>query len=170
MSKAFFSLVKYQLANVVRAKWILAYGLFFFFFTNALLMFGGDSSKAVASILTMTLLIVPMIIILYASIYWYNSESFTSLLLTQPLRRSSIFLSICFSVSIGLAGSFESDRRPPGDFLCHRQRRRTISIGRKNQGRPQRQCFRLALFSLRAVCFFHPPVFHVAFPAERGVG
>jgi len=106
MTKEFFSLVKYQLANVVRAKWMLAYALFFFFFTNALLMFGGDSSKAAASILTITLLIVPMISILYATIYWYNSESFTSLLLTQPLRRSSLFLSNWLSISLGLSGSF----------------------------------------------------------------
>lgn len=106
MRKEFFSLVKYQLANVVRAKWMLAYALFFFFFTNALLMFGGDSSKAAASILTMTLLIVPMISILYAAIYWYNSESFTSLLLTQPLRRSSVFLSNWLSISLGLSVSF----------------------------------------------------------------
>lgn len=69
-------------------------------------MFAGDSAKVAASILTMTLLIVPMISILYASIYWYNSESFTSLLLTQPLKRSSIFFSNCVSVSVSLAGSF----------------------------------------------------------------
>lgn len=106
MIKELFLLVKYQLADVARAKWMIVYALFFFFFTNALLMFGGDSSKAAASVLSVVLLVVPMISILYASIYWYNSEAFNNLLLTQPLRRSSIFLSHWLSISIGLAGSF----------------------------------------------------------------
>ena len=101
-----FLLVRYQLADMARAKWIFIYSLFFFFFTNALLMFGGDSSKAVASVLSIVLFAVPMISVLYASIYWYNSEAFNSLLLTQPLRRSSIFLSHWLSISIGLAASF----------------------------------------------------------------
>jgi Cu-processing system permease protein len=69
-------------------------------------MFGGDSSKAVASILSIVLSIVPLISILYATIYWYNSEPFTRLLLTQPLKRSTVYISNWFSVSIGLAGSF----------------------------------------------------------------
>lgn len=106
MIKEFLSLAKYQVINVARAKWLIVYGVFFFLLTNGLLMFGGDSSKAAASILSIVLFIVPMISILYASIYWYNSEPFTRLLLTQPLRRSVVFLSNWFSVSLGLAGSF----------------------------------------------------------------
>lgn len=108
MMRELLLLIKYQLANVSRAKWLIAYALFFFVFVNALLMFGSDRSKATASVLSVILLIVPMISILYSSIYWYNSESFTSLLLTQPLRRSSVFLANWLAISVGLAGSFVS--------------------------------------------------------------
>lgn len=105
MIREVFLLIRYQLADVARAKWMVAYALFFFFFTNALLMFGSDSSKAAASVLSVVLLVVPMISILYAAIHWYNSESFNSLLLTHPLRRSSVYLSHWISISSCLAGS-----------------------------------------------------------------
>lgn len=106
MIKEILSLMKYQFADVARTKWIFIYALFFFLFVSALLKFGSDPSKTAASILNIVLMIVPMISILYASIYWYNSESFMSLLLTQPIRRSSVLLSNWLSVSLGLAGSF----------------------------------------------------------------
>lgn len=106
MIKELFFLTKYQIVNVARAKWLIVYALFFFFLTNGLLMFGGDSSKSAASILSIVLFIVPMISILYGTVYWYNAEPFTRLLLTQPLRRSVVFLSNWLSVSAGLAGSF----------------------------------------------------------------
>jgi Cu-processing system permease protein len=106
MLGAFLSLTKYQLIDVLRAKWLMAYALIFFALGNGFLFFGDDSSKAVASILSVVLFIVPMISILYAAIHWYNSASFTYLLLTQPLRRSFVFLSHWLAVSAGLSCSF----------------------------------------------------------------
>lgn len=99
-------LIKYQLINIIRTKWLIAYSLFFFSFTSALLMFGSEQGKALASVLSVVLLIVPIINILYSAIYWYNSESFTSLLLTQPLRRSHVFLANWIALSLGMSSSF----------------------------------------------------------------
>lgn len=99
-------LLRYQLVNVLRAKWLIIYALFFFLFVGALLTFGGDSTKVTASVLSIVLLIVPMISILYGAIYWYDSVPFIHLLLAQPIRRSHVFLSIWLAVSLGLAGSF----------------------------------------------------------------
>jgi len=99
-------LIKYQFFNVMRAKWLLFYGIFFFFFTNGLLMFGSEPSKTVASLLSIILFIVPLISILYAAIYWYNSESFHSVLLTQPIQRAQVYFSSWISISVGLVGSY----------------------------------------------------------------
>jgi Cu-processing system permease protein len=106
MIRDFLLLWRYQLMNVLRTKWIVAYGLFFFGFVCALLIFGGDSSKVTASVLSIVLLIVPMISILYGTITWYNSVPFVHLLLAQPLRRSHVFVSSWLAVAVGLAGSF----------------------------------------------------------------
>lgn len=102
----FFALFKFEFLNVIRAKWLIFYGLFFFGFTLALLQFNGDPSRAAASLLNIVLLIVPMISVLYASIYWYNSETFTSLLLTQPLRRTSLYFATWLAISVGLSAGF----------------------------------------------------------------
>lgn len=106
MLKELFALSRYQLLNVLRAKWLIAYGVFFFVLTSGFLFFGSDVNKAVASVLSVVLFIVPMISILYATIYWYNSAPFTYLLLSQPLRRSSVFLSNWISISCGISASF----------------------------------------------------------------
>lgn len=100
-----FGLIKYELLNVLRARWLFFYGTGFFVFTLAILQFGGGD-KAVASLLNFILLLVPMVGILYSSMYWYNSESFTVMLLTQPLRRSHVFLATWAAVFLALAGSF----------------------------------------------------------------
>jgi Cu-processing system permease protein len=56
--------------------------------------------------MSITLLIVPMVSTLYSSIYWYNSEGFTRLLLTQPTQRSRIYLCRWAALSIALSGAF----------------------------------------------------------------
>lgn len=106
MIRDFVLLLRYQLINVLRTKWIVAYGLFFFFFVWALLMFGSDSTKVTASVLSIVLLIVPIISLLYGTIAWYNSVPFVHLLLAQPIRRSHVLLSSWLAVALGLAGSF----------------------------------------------------------------
>lgn len=99
-------LLKYELINVLRARWLFFYGAGFFVFTLSILQFGGDSDKVVASLLNFVLLLAPIVSILYSSMYWYNSESFTIMLLTQPLKRSHIFLASWSAVFLALSGSF----------------------------------------------------------------
>lgn len=106
MNRELFLLMKYQFYNVIRARWLIAYAAAFFIFTHALLLFGSEPSKTIASLLSIILLMVPLISVLYASIYWYNSEAFHSVLLTQPVRRSQVYLSSWLSVASGLVGSY----------------------------------------------------------------
>jgi Cu-processing system permease protein len=70
------------------------------------MQFGASSAKASISLLNVILFIVPAVSILYSTTYWYNAESYTSLVLTQPVRRTAVYLASCFAISIGLAGSF----------------------------------------------------------------
>jgi Cu-processing system permease protein len=99
------ALLKYEVLNVLRARWLFFYSAGFFFFTLAVLQFGGGD-KAVASLLNFVLLLVPVVSILYSAVYWYNAESFTAMLLTQPLSRSSVFFASWSAIFLGLAGSF----------------------------------------------------------------
>lgn len=97
-------LLKYELFNVLRGRWLLAYALLFGGISLALLQFSGDAQSAVASLMNVILLVIPIVSVLFAAAYWYNAEGFTLLLLTQPIRRSQIYLSRWAAISLALSG------------------------------------------------------------------
>lgn len=99
-------LLKYELVNVLRGRWLIAYAILFAALSGALLQFGSDPQKIVASLMNVVLLVIPMVSILYASIYWYNAEGFTGLLLTQPIPRNKIYLARWFAISTALSSGF----------------------------------------------------------------
>jgi Cu-processing system permease protein len=104
--KNVFAVFRHELVNVLRARWLLLYGLLFFVFTLTFSRFANDSVRATAGLLSLVLFIVPLVSILYSAIYWYNSEPFTAILLTQPLRRRTVYLATWAAVSAALAGCF----------------------------------------------------------------
>jgi len=99
-------LFNYELRNVLRARWLFFYGLVFAAFTFAVLSLGGEPTKVIMGLESLMLLVVPLVSVLYASIYWYNNEAFTQLLLTQPLQRQKVFLARWVAISLSLSGSF----------------------------------------------------------------
>ncbi|GIL18552.1 MAG: hypothetical protein BroJett040_23030 [Oligoflexia bacterium] len=104
--KQFLTLLKYELLNVLRGRWLFFYTLLFSGVSYAIAKLGGDSMKAALSLLNMVLLVTPIVSILYSAIYWYNSDGFTTLLLTQPLRRWGIFASRWIAISLTLSLCF----------------------------------------------------------------
>lgn len=60
-----------------------------------------NSAKGLLSLLNLILFIVPLVSIIFSTIYIYNSSEFIELLVSQPLKRNNIWLSLFF----GLAGS-----------------------------------------------------------------
>jgi Cu-processing system permease protein len=100
------SLFKYEFMNVARGKWLVTYAFLFAIFSQAVLLFGSEPGKAVASLMSIVLLVIPMVSALYSSIYWYNSDRFTMLLLTQPIRRGRIYLNRWIALSWSLSAGF----------------------------------------------------------------
>ena len=64
------------------------------------------SSKGMITMLSMILLIIPLVSIIFSTIYIYNSTEFIELILSQPINRKSIWLSLYFGLSISLGISF----------------------------------------------------------------
>lgn len=89
--KTFLILLKYELFNVFRNRWLMGYSLFLFIMTLSLMQFGGDDLKMVMSLLNLSLILVPSVCLLFSTVYWYGSESFVQMLLSQPIRRSSLW-------------------------------------------------------------------------------
>ncbi len=94
-------IVKYVLADIMRNKIVVAYTVFLLAISFSVLALEDNSTKGMLSLLNIILIIVPLVSIVFATIYIYNSAEFIELLVSQPLKRITIWLSL-FS---GLAGA-----------------------------------------------------------------
>ena len=63
-------------------------------------------NKGLLSLLNIILIIVPLVSIIFSTIYVYNSAEFIELLVSQPLRRKSIWLSLFTGLSSSLSLAF----------------------------------------------------------------
>jgi len=99
-------IARYQLQDVVRSRWIIFYGLFFLVLTDALFRFGGSGERVLLSLMNVVLIAVPLISIVLGAMYVYASREFTELLLSQPVRRRSLFYGLFLGLVIPLSGAF----------------------------------------------------------------
>lgn len=110
-------ILKYQVMDVLRSKWVIAYTLFFFVATEGLLRFGGDSSRAIVSLLNIVLILIPLASIIFGTLYLYNAREFVELMLSQPIKRSSLFLGMYGGLVLPFASAFAFGSGIP--FLLH---------------------------------------------------
>lgn len=94
-------IIKYILLDILRNKIVLAYTLFLLAITFSVFGLEDNSQKGLLTLLNLVLFIVPLVSVIFATIYVYNSTEFIELLVSQPVRRSSIWLSLY----TGLAGA-----------------------------------------------------------------
>ncbi|MBL0359164.1 MAG: ABC transporter permease [Chitinophagaceae bacterium] len=99
-------IIKYVIIDILRNKIILAYTLFLLALSLSIFNLEDSSAKGVLSLLNIVLIIVPLVSILFAAIYVYNSAEFLELLVSQPLKRKTIWLSMFTGLSVSLVLSF----------------------------------------------------------------
>jgi Cu-processing system permease protein len=110
-------IARYQLQDVIRSRWIIFYGLFFLVLTDALFRFGGSGERVLLSLMNVVLIAVPLISIVLGAMYVYASREFTELLLSQPVRRRSLFYGLFLGLAIPLSAAFVLGTGLP--FLYH---------------------------------------------------
>jgi Cu-processing system permease protein len=110
-------IAKYQIRDVVRSRWVLFYGLFFLVLTDALFRFGGSGERVLLSLMNVVLIAVPLVSVVLGAMYLYASREFTELLLTQPVRRRSLFYGLFLGLALPLSGAFALGTGLP--FLFH---------------------------------------------------
>jgi len=81
---------------------MIAYAALLILLSLSLFALEDNTAKAMLDLLNIVLIIVPLVSLLFSVIYIYNSAEFLELLVSQPLKRGMIWLSL-FS---GLALSF----------------------------------------------------------------
>lgn len=110
--RAILQILRYQLRDAARSRWVLAYGLLFLLLTEGLFRLGGGGERVVVSLLNAVLLLVPLVGLLFGALHFYNSREFMELMLAQPLERSVLFaglygglalpLMLAFALGVGL--------------------------------------------------------------------
>lgn len=99
-------IIKYVIIDILRSRIVIGFTLFLLLLSTSVFLLEDNSAKGILSLLNVVLIVVPLVGILFSSIYVYNSAEFLELLVSQPLRRRSIWLSIFLGLSVSLTLSF----------------------------------------------------------------
>ncbi|HVX49291.1 MAG TPA: ABC transporter permease subunit [Chitinophagaceae bacterium] len=98
-------IIKYVMMDILRSRLVLGYTILLFVISLTVFNLEDNSSKGLLSLLNIILFIVPLVSIIFSTIYMYNSAEFIELLVSQPVRRKTLWLGLFngLAVSLGLA-------------------------------------------------------------------
>jgi Cu-processing system permease protein len=99
-------IVKYVIADILRNKIVIAYTLLLLVISFSVFNLEDNTSKGLLSLMNIVLLVVPLVCIIFSTIYVYNSSEFIELLVSQPLQRKHIWISLFSGMAIALTLSF----------------------------------------------------------------
>lgn len=99
-------IIKYVIIDILRNKIMLAYTTFLLVITLGIFNLEDNSAKGLLSLLNIILIIVPLVSLLFSAIYVYNSSEFLELLVSQPLQRKTIWLSLFWGLATSMAFAF----------------------------------------------------------------
>ena len=100
------TIIKYQLSNAFRSRWVLLHGLLYFVLAEGLLMVTGSPEKTLFSLVNVVLLLAPLISLVFGTMHLYSERLFILLMLTQPVRRKTLFWGLYIGLAAPLAGTF----------------------------------------------------------------
>jgi Cu-processing system permease protein len=98
--------VRFQLHDLLRNRWLLGYTVVLLGLTSALLWLGGGGERAIVSLLDVVLILVPLTSVMFGTLYLYNAREFIELLLAQPVGRPAMFAGLYAGLTVPLVGGF----------------------------------------------------------------
>ncbi len=99
-------IIKYVITDILRNKIVLIYTIFLLAASFSVFSLEDNSSKGLLSLLNIILIVVPLVSIIFSTIYMYNSAEFIELLVSQPLKRNTIWLSLFSGLASSLSIAF----------------------------------------------------------------
>ena len=98
--------LKYVVLDILKNKIVIAYLIMLALFTWSAFGLEDNVSKGVLTVLNLILLAVPLVSVLFSTIYVYNSTEFIELLVSQPLKRSKIWMALFLGLSLALVMAY----------------------------------------------------------------
>lgn len=99
-------IIKYVILDILKNKIIIAYTIFLLAISLTMFNLEDNSAKGLLSLLNLVLILVPLVSIVFSTIYVYNAAEFIELLVSQPLKRVNIWLSIFIGLSVSCSLAF----------------------------------------------------------------
>lgn len=99
-------IIKIIFLDILKNKIVLAYTLILALLSWSSFGLEDNSAKGLLTILNVILFTVPLVSILFSTIYLYNSSEFIELLLSQPVKRKKIWLSLFLGLSLSMVSAF----------------------------------------------------------------
>lgn len=98
--------IKYVIIDILRNKIMLAYTAFLLVLSFSIFSLEDNSAKGLLGLLNIILIIVPLVSIVFSTIYVYNSAEFIELLVSQPLKRKTIWMSLFTGLASSMVLAF----------------------------------------------------------------
>ncbi len=99
-------IIKIILLDILKSKIVVAYTIILAILSWSSFALEDNSAKGILTILNIILFTVPLVSILFSTIYLYNSSEFVELLLSQPIQRIKIWLSLFLGLSLSMVLAF----------------------------------------------------------------
>lgn len=99
-------IIKIIFLDILKNKIVLAYTFILAILSWSSFGLEDNTAKGLLTVLNVILFTVPLVSILFATIYLYNSSEFIELLLSQPIRRKKIWLSLFLGLSLSMILAF----------------------------------------------------------------
>lgn len=99
-------IIKIIFFDILKNKTLLVYTVILGLLSWSSFGLEDNSSKGLLTILNVILFTVPLVSILFATIYLYNSSEFIELLLSQPLKRTKIWMSLFIGLTSAMVLAF----------------------------------------------------------------
>jgi Cu-processing system permease protein len=99
-------IIKYVMWDILQNRIVLLYTIFLLVTSFSVFSLEDNNNKGLLSLLNVILLILPLVSIIFSAIYIYNSAEFMELLVSQPLKRKTIWLSLYIGLAASLSISF----------------------------------------------------------------
>ena len=110
-------LLRAQLRDLLRSRWLPGYGMIFLLLTDLLFRFGGTGDRVLLSLLNVVLLLVPLISIVVGTFHFYQSREFIEMMLAQPVGRLALFAALYLGLALAMTAAFLVGTAAP--FIWH---------------------------------------------------
>ena len=99
-------IIRFIILDILKNRIVLVYTVLLAAFAWSAFSLEDNSSKGTLTLLNIILLIVPLVSILFSTIYIYNSAEFIELLVSQPIKRNKIWISLFVGLYLSFVIAF----------------------------------------------------------------